>query len=116
MGFNIKKISVLIFLIFSFNLLSEIAFSFIEDHAKTDVSSNIYQNEKSSVKDSNTSHDNCPDQSGSEQCHFGHCMHHIFTTYLTLSPSFLSTNKIISAELVPQTPFLEGPKQPPRFS
>jgi hypothetical protein len=57
----------------------------------------------------------CGDPCHTGRCHFGHC-YHMVKGYSALDPSIALYGHVTYELLVPKSPFLEGPKRPPRHS
>lgn len=125
MRHKVKKFSILMLVVFGFNLIAEIASSQFENPNSHIASSNVsnvsgdsgsLESEKSQSQDVNTDHKGCMDPCHRGQCHFGHCAYHLTSGYPALGPDLFSLVHIDFGFLAPKSPFLDGPKRPPRHS
>ena len=59
---------------------------------------------------------NCADPCHIGSCHFGHCSHHIISGYSLISPCVFNKDHLVFNALVPEYPYLDGLRRPPRYS
>jgi hypothetical protein len=126
MRHKVKKFSILMLVVFGFNLIAEIASSQFENPnahmasssslSRVSGNSSTYENEGSQSQDVNTDHKGCMDPCHRGQCHFGHCAYHLTSGYPALGPDLFNLVHIDFGFLAPKSPFLDGPKRPPRHS
>lgn len=125
MQLMVRKISILILVVFGFNLVAEVVSAhfqspdlYISTSSASAASddSDSYMAGKSQSQDLNSEHKGCMDPCHRGQCHFGHCAYHGASGYSALSADLFKLGYINCDFLVPKSPFLEGPKRPPRLA
>ncbi len=118
MKVNFKIISIFLMVVFSFNLRAEFSHSFETNHSDLKNISNSNQSESHPVKDVSSKHSSCQDHCQSGGCHLSHCAQIPLenSNYIGFFSVLTSKDPIKFNFLDKDSPFLEGPKRPPRLS
>lgn len=124
MRFKGQIISFILLLAFGLNVAGDLFASHKEDISPdTEYSVTYSKQQQSSLNselisfdqgDASSASDACDDQCHVGNCHIGHCSHLVKIESKMSLPTLIASSHGLWTLLVPSSPFLEGPKQPPR--
>ena len=120
-----QLVSLLLLFLFGVNILAEAASFHSEQLGDRSVQTSVSQMDGSQAvlhsatdcaegKHATTGH--CADPCHTGRCHFGHCSYHSVKNYSGLDPHLALMGYLTYDLHIPNGPFLEGPKRPPRHS
>ncbi len=116
-----KFVSLLLLVLFGLNILAEAA-SNHTDSINTNQSSEAQMLTLHSTADCpdgdhpSDGTNNCADPCHTGRCHFGHCAYHVTSGYSAINPDIFNKGHLDFNTLAPKSPYLDGPKRPPRHS